>query len=508
VGSSSDTSPEPGWRPRDRSLGHGIRWSFVNTVVTRLTGILVTMIVVRIVTPKDFGTFAVALVVYTIAAGLSELGLSVAIVRRSIDFARGTPVVSALSIVSGVLGAALMLCLSGPLATTLGAPAAAPAIRLMSVGLLISAVTAVPTALLVRDFRQGRIFAATSIAFIPSNLVLILLALHGDGAMAFAWSRIVGLAVSATVVIAGAWPWPIPRWERALAKEILVLGLPMAGANFINYALLNADSVLIGATLGPAALGIYTLAFNVASWSTSIIGGTINGVALPALAAIRREPPQLRLQLSRWTSLTALIALPIAAVTIVLSPQLIRVLYGSRWDAAAPVLSILSIYGGIFALTLFLSNLLVAIGRTVTVLFIQITWFLALVGAIYLGVNLAGVRGAAVAHVAVIALIIVPTYLWAIRRYIDGAPYLLLKAVAIPLLIALGSGGAAYLSSWVVTGAFWRLLLGGFTGGLVWVTLGIPVVFRLGPPTASAWLRPVMRIYPRRLLWNAEGSDQ
>ena len=63
-----------------------------------------------------------------------------------------------------------------------------------------------------------------------------------------------------------------PGFSRAQARFVLAFGLPLAGANLLNFILLNADYAFVGRLLGPSRLGIYMLAFNAASWSTSLLG--------------------------------------------------------------------------------------------------------------------------------------------------------------------------------------------------------------------------------------------
>ena len=481
-----------------RRLLHGVSWSFINTLVTKLAGIAVTVVVVRIVTPHDFGVFAVALVVYAIVAGFGELGLSASIARRDVDPALAGPVVTALSMLSASILAIGMVVAARPIATLLGAPEADSAIRVLAICIFLNSFTAVSSAILVRDFRQGRLFAATAIAFIPSNVVLIVLALHGEGALAFAWSRVVGQVIAGIVVIVAARPWYGPRWNRVEGMKVLKFGIPLAGANILNYMLLNADFAFIGSLLGAALLGIYTLAFNVASWSTSVLGGTINSVVMPALSALRAEPDRLRDTMRRWSRLVALISFPVSAMTAALAADIVQVLYGSKWAAAAPVLTVLAIYGAVFVISLLLSNLLVGLGRTGRVFIIQAVWLGSLIPAIALGVFLYGIEGAAIAHVVVILLIVVPMYLWAVRPVLPGAPALLGRAIAGPFVTAVIAGAAALGARSLVDGSLLQLLVGGSVGVLVFLIISVPMIKPYLPAGVKARLAPVLAVYDSR----------
>lgn len=459
-----------------RPLKHGVSWSFVNTLVTKVAGMIVTIFVVRIISPYDFGIFAVALVVYVIVSALCELGLSSCIARRDVELADAASVVTALSMMSSFTLAAAMFFASGPIAAALGAEEAQTAIQILAIPILLSSFTAVSSAILVRDYRQGRLFAATAIAFIPSNAVLIILALHGDGALAFAWSRVVGVVIAGIVVISGTRPWYGPRWNSAQAATVLKFGVPLAGANFLNYMLLNADAAFIAVLVGPALLGIYTLAFSVASWSTSVLGATINSVAMPAFSALRRDAAQLTEALVRWSRLVALAAFPVSALTVALSAEIVGVLYGAKWAPAAPVLAILAVYGGIFVVTLLLSNLLVGIGRTGRVFMIQAVWLLTLLPSIAVGVAVLGVQGAALAHVVVIIVVVIPMYLWALKPVLESVPRLLARAVGSPLLAAGMAAGAGYLAMAPIEGSFFRLAVGGTVGLAVYLLAALPML--------------------------------
>ncbi|MEO6309229.1 MAG: oligosaccharide flippase family protein [Leifsonia sp.] len=478
-----------------RRLSHGATWSLINTLVTRVAGLAVTVVVVRIVSPHDFGVFTVAAVVYAIVSSFGELGLSACILRRDVDASIAAPVVTLLSMTSGVVLSVTMVLLAKPLATALGAPEADSAIRVLAISVFLSSLTTVSYALLARDFRQGRLFSATAIAFVPANALLVVLALHGDGAMAFAWSRVAAQVITGAVVIIAARPWYAPRWNRKQAAIVLRFGLPLAGANLLNYTLLNADFAFIGSLLGATLLGIYTLAFSVASWSTAALASTINGVAMPAFSALRSDPSLLRNTLARWSRLVALVAFPVAALTAVTSAEIVNVLYGDKWAASAPVLATLSIYGAVFVISLLLSNLLVGLGRTGRVFIIQAVWLLALLAAVWLGVTWMGVEGAAIAHVVVIVVIVVPTYLLALRPVMPSAAKLLARAIAGPLAAAVLAGCAAYLVMIPIDGSFLRLASGGCVGLLIYLIFALPMIRVFLPARVSNRLSPLLDRY-------------
>ncbi|WP_442940234.1 oligosaccharide flippase family protein [Nocardioides sp. B-3] len=128
-------------------------------------------------------------------------------------------------------------------------------------------------------------------------------------------------------------------FDRAVARRLLRFGAPLAIGLGIESVLLFSDSFVVGHLLGTESLGFYLLAFNISSWVPGIIGTAVRYVSIPAFSRLAEEAPD-QLLLGVQRSLPTMIALvaPIAAVMATLSPALIGVLYGARWEPAADAL--------------------------------------------------------------------------------------------------------------------------------------------------------------------------
>jgi lipopolysaccharide exporter len=463
--------PEDGTAvPRlERRVRLGAIWSAANSLALKLGNIAVMVVVVRLVTPTEFGVFAVALTVAVILGSIADWGVSALLMRSDVDLDDVGPTVTFIAVVSGVVLAAATILSAPLLAEAFGAPEAVGPIRVMALCLVIGSLAAVPNAILARDFRQNRIFLSNLVAFLPSNAVLILLAFQGAGAMAFAWSRVIAVACQGLAVSLAVSRWYWPSLDRSRLRGILSFGLPLAGANLINYTLLNADYAFVGRQLGPTLLGIYVLAFNVGSWSTSILAAAINGVAMPAFSRVGQDQARLEAALHRSTRAICLLALPVATLTLALAEPLIVTLYGHTWEAAIPVLEILGVYGAVFILVSLLSNLLVGTGHTGRVLLIQLVWIGTLVPAMAVGISWDGVAGVAWAHVVAVAGIVLPLYLWAVSRQAPRVLNLVGHAALPPLVACAAAFAAAVLARALVDGPVVELLLGGLAGGAVYL---------------------------------------
>jgi lipopolysaccharide exporter len=451
------------------SVRSGVVWSALNTLAMRFGNIAIMVVVVRLVTPEEFGVFAAALTIAVILGSFADWGVSAFLMRSQADPGEVAPTVAFIAIVSGLVLAGATVLAAPLLASMFAAPAAAGPIRVMALCLVIGSLSAVPSALLAREFRQDRLFLANAIAFVPSNAVLLVMAWQGAGAMAFAWSRVVMVACLGVAVTVAVGRWYRPRLDRARLRQVLSFGLPLAGANLVNYTLLNADFAFVGHALGPARLGIYVLAFNVAGWATSILAAAINNVAMPAFSRVGEDPGALRAALHRSTRAVGLVGLPVACLTLVLAEPLVLTLYGEPWRAAIPVLEVLGLYGAVFVVVSLLSNLLVGTGHTTRVFLIQVAWLGVLVPAMLVGIHWQGVTGVAWAHVLVVVVLVLPLYLAMLSRQASGVHRVVARAVAPVLLACLAAGAAAGAVRYAFDIPPVQLLLGGVVGGVVYV---------------------------------------
>ena len=306
--------------PPERSLGsqvgRGALWAVLANITMRFASIAVTAVLARLLSKEDFGVFAVSLAVYLVVASLAELGMASAIARSPMEPDDIAPTIASISILVSVGLGGAMAVFAPMLALGLGQPEAVEPIRVLALCLVLTGFFAVPGAQLVREFRQDRIFLGTVVGFVVANPILILLAINGGGATAFAWSRVIGQVATGLVFILSTSRRYRPGWRRAVVGPLLRFGLPLSLASLVNWSLLNADYLILGRLVDAAKVGVYMIAFNVANWSTAVLGSVLNNVVVPAFGRVQSDKHRLATSLTSASELVALLALPVGAVTL------------------------------------------------------------------------------------------------------------------------------------------------------------------------------------------------
>lgn len=386
-----------------RALG----WSLLNNAAARFGSVAAGIVIARLLSPADFGVYAVALLAMGAIMNLNDLGVNLAIIRDPRPPAQLVPTVLSLSAVTSLAMYGLSWLAAPALAGLMHAPAATGVLRLLCLTIIIDAVTIVPASLLTRNLEQGARAAVDVVALVVGLGLTVVLAATGMGAYSLAVGRLAGNAVTMAL-------FPLAQrrtgvsvrfgWDAALARELVTMGLPAAAAGLVGFATLNIDTVLVGQYLGPALLGVYVLAFNLAAWPVNMFSTAVSRVAVAGFAKVDTAAAR---DTALAVSLLALLAaaLPVATLLALAAGPLVEHVYGARWHAAAGPLRVLAAAGAARVVIGLVYDRLLADGRTRAGLGLHLAWLAALSVGVAVGVRAGGVVGAAVG-VALAALVV------------------------------------------------------------------------------------------------------
>jgi O-antigen/teichoic acid export membrane protein len=442
----------------------GLAWSTLNNLVLRLGSLALGIVLARLLTPQQFGVYAVALTVQTVLMTLADLGMSADLIRAP-DPERRASTAATLGLVAGTALASVGIVTASPLAALLGSRSSAPAIAVLSGTLVLAGAGVVPFAALQRSFRQRALFSIAAVDLLVSTAVTVSLVLSGWGVMALAVGRLTAQTVSLLLQFRLSGVRPRFGWDHDQAGSVLTFGVPVAAANLLSWALLSFDNVVVARVAGPVQLGYYVLAFNISTWPMTAIGQVVRSVALPAFSRVAGGPRDR--SLADGMALAWALTVPAGTLLAVLATPLVELVYGTRWAPAAAVLVPLAIFGAVRVAFDLMASYLLARGASRAVLWLQALWLVALVPAMVIATRHNGIVGAGWAHPVVAVVVTVPAYLWAVHRASAdlGA---LLRAAWPPLAAAVPTWLVASWTSGLVEGAALSLLVGGISGALVY----------------------------------------
>jgi O-antigen/teichoic acid export membrane protein len=321
-----------------------------------------TLVLARILTPADYGLMALAMVVIGFVGFFNEVGIGSAIVQKPKLNAEEVNGCFAIALMASTVLFTGTVLLSGVLAGFFGNPKLGPMIAVLASAFVLGAFGTVPLAFLRKDMQFKAIGGITILVSLTQTLLCLLLAWLGWGVWALVWSFIAASALqSGAALYLSAWRLKGGIGLRA-AKDLVMYGLQITSTRVFWYLYMNADKVIIGRVIGEKAVGVYDMAFSLATLPSSQITTLATNVAAPLFAKLQHDMDELNSFLLHFTRGVAYATYPALIGMLVVSRELIPVILGDKWDAVLVPFGALCLMGLIKSVDPLLSQVLISTG--------------------------------------------------------------------------------------------------------------------------------------------------
>jgi O-antigen/teichoic acid export membrane protein len=402
-----------------------------------------TAVLARLLTPADYGLFAIVFAIVTFVSLFKDLGLQLATVQRA-EITHEQ--VSTLFWINLTLGCALAL------ATALFAPVAAWAYReprlawatvAMSATFIFTGLGNQHRALLRRHLNLTMLSAIEVVSFFVGVVFALAAALAG----ARYWSLVVlqlAAGASNTVGLWAACGWRPGRPARSAdVRSMLLFGGHLTGFELIGYLSRKCDDLIVGWYCGVVQLGFYDKAYQLLLLPTRQFAFPLASVTIPLLSRLQHEPRRYRESFERGILFAVAPAMPLVAFLFVVADRAIPFVLGDQWTATVPLFRALAPAAFLSTLNSGVGWIFVSLGRTRR----QFKWSLVValltLLSFFVGVRW-GALGVAVAYSAGRVLVQLPTLVFVCH----GSPLswkAVLTTVSRPALAALVAAAALWL---------------------------------------------------------------
>lgn len=338
------------WLAACKFFGQFITWS-------------ITLIVIRLLTPSDYGLMAMASVIVAILALFNEFGLEASIIQTKEISQDSLQKIFAIIILMNSLLFCVLFWLS-PLASDIYRESQlTPIIRLLSLQFLIMAFGKIPQALL----RRNLLFKQQSIIELISNLsggfVTLWLAYLGKGVWALVWGSLV-IESTRTIALNIYSPFPhFPIFSFVGIKKHITFGGTILSERILWYLYSQMDVLIIGKLLGSELLGIYSVGKHLSSLPAEKIGPIINQVVFPTFSRIQEKTKQIVSHTLTGIDLICYFAFPIFFGISCVAQELIVVAIGDQWLSAAPIITWRSLVIPLGMISGIIASVLKAVGK-------------------------------------------------------------------------------------------------------------------------------------------------
>jgi PST family polysaccharide transporter len=398
----------------DRSLVKGFAWTSGVRWSTQILTWASTLVVVRLLTPEDYGLVGMAALFLGLVQMASEFGFGYAVVVLRDLTRQQTSQLHGASLLFGTAAFLLTLLVAYPIGLFFESPKLPAVVAVSGVSFLLSSLRPVPQGLLQRDLRFRLLAVIEGGRALITAAATVLMAAYGLGY----WALVLGGVLGNTVdtVWTGICRWvPIRAPRFSVIKRALAVGGDITGARFAWYAYSNADFLIVGKAMGEGPLGVYTVAWTLASLPVEKLTATIGKVAGPVFAAANRDPGVLRRYLLRLTEAIALVVFPATTGLALVAPDFVDLVIGTQWQASILPLQILSASVLVRSIDPILSTLLLVLEETRFVAKLSVATAIALPISFLAGSHW-GLLGVALGWVTVYPIMCLPLLLLAAKK--------------------------------------------------------------------------------------------
>jgi O-antigen/teichoic acid export membrane protein len=364
----------------------GVGWVLSAQTVIRLVGFGTTVVLVRLLGPRNVGIATEALVFTRLAFLFSDVGLRAVLVQRKTlsEIDRFTAFWT--SAIVGLMVSVALVALARPIADLFHNQRVAPLVAVLSLYVFFTALGVTPGGLLARQLRFRTLEVRTVAAALAGSACAIVVAALGYGPWAIVTQVVADAAVSTTLLWINVGWRPQFAFSRESFRGLAGFGGYVFGGGVASYVHRNADNFLVGRFLGAPKLGAYSAAYDVMQWPLLALSAPIWNVFFPAMAKIR-NPKQIGDIWIRVTRLALTITAPAYLGMMVVAPDFVGAVFGSRWHQAISVLQILSFVGLVQSMSILVANVLLTLDRAKTFFWLTALSSLAMVGAFALGLR-------------------------------------------------------------------------------------------------------------------------
>jgi|CXWL01.1.fsa_nt_gi O-antigen/teichoic acid export membrane protein len=375
-----------------------------------------TLLVIRLLSPSDYGLMALAGIWTATLSLVTEMGLGAAIIQFRDLGDRDLNACFWITLGLGILGYGVLFLLAPMCALWFNSPELSSVLRVSGVSLPLTALRTVPDSLLRKRLAMDKVSLAEFAATLATFPLVLGLAWKGAGV----WALVAGTLMTPfmQVVVTGwyvQW-WPGLQIGGERLKDMVTYSLATLGSR-VSWALYQqADTLVLGKLGGEHVLGLYTMAKQLATLPVSKVTPLVNQLAFPVMAELQDDDQALRACFLKGVRLVSAVVFPLSLGLLMVADNVVALGLDAKWDSITPMFQLLCLYAIVSALATLLFPPLSVKRRLDLQLTYTTAQLIVMPIGFFVGASLGGGIGVALIWVILYPLQLVWLAHWALRE--------------------------------------------------------------------------------------------
>lgn len=348
-------------------------WRFAERCGAQGVSFIVSILLARLLLPKEYGEIALVLVIINILQVFVDSGLGNALIQKKDADETDFSTVFWFNVVFCVLLYVGLYAAAPVIETFYRTPHLTSVIRVLGLNIVISSLKNVQQAFVSRNLMFKKFFFATLGGTIGAGILGIALAYLGAGIWALVAQQLFNATVDTLILwLTVQWrPKWLFSWERI--KSLWKFGFFLLLANLINTIYLDIRQLIIGKLYSSEDLAYYNRGKQIPDTFANNITAAINSVLFPVMSKQQTNPQVLKTMMQKAICVTGYVIWPVMIGIIAMGENFICVLLTEKWRFVYPFLCISCLVKGFEPIHTANLNAIQAMGRTDITLKLEIT---------------------------------------------------------------------------------------------------------------------------------------
>lgn len=326
------------------SVQRSILFSAVERYASLLLFVVATAVLSRLLTPQEFGTFAVVnALTAVITASFQEFGGANYLIQKhelsSANVRTAFTVTFGISVLVGIV----LFAFAGALSRFFGQDNLTSGIAVSALSFLLVPFSGTILALFRRDMDFGKLAICNLAANAVGVAISIALAMWNFSYMAPIWGSVACNVMLVVMSLALYRDLDIFRPSLRECRDIISFGLYSGGVSVINVFYNLAPQLFLAKILDFASVGLYSRATNMTQVFDKLVMQVLNPVIMPAIVVERRAGIDLKSIYLESMNLLAAVQWPFMIFVAIMARPIILVWLGSNWLEIVPLVRVLCV---------------------------------------------------------------------------------------------------------------------------------------------------------------------
>ena len=377
----------------------GVSWMTGFRVGYRIIGVIRIAIIAHLLSPYDLGLFGIVTIVLAFLEVLTETGINIFLIQEKDKLDSFIDTAWVTSIARGTLISLFILAATNYISVFFNSPNSR---TLLYLSALIPFIRGFINPAIIKFQKElefnKEFFYRISVYFVES-IVSVLIVLITKSPFGLVWGLVVGALYEVSYTFFVVKPLPKFVYDLEKIKNIFNRGRWVTLFGIFDYLYTQSDNIIVGRMLGLSSLGVYDNAYTISTAPLTEIGDVFYRVTFPIFSKISGDAARLKSAFFKNT-IVNFVLMSLAGIFIyVFASPIVNILFGNGWEAAIPVVKLLTILGVVRGVAGSTSSFLMAKGKQKYTAIITIVSTLGLLATIIPLIRAYGLIGAGLAAI-------------------------------------------------------------------------------------------------------------